>query len=93
MVAFFDELTNDIMVNIIGGSAAQAVTMGSLFIMTILVVMLLASRVDLSVAFVIISPAIIVASFSGLLPPLSFGIVVLVLAFFFSGIILAITSR
>lgn len=84
------DFLDPILGNIIGGTATQAVTMGSLFLITILVVLLLAARVELELALIIISPAVIVASFAGLLPPLAFGIVVLLIALFFAGIILAL---
>lgn len=90
-MTWLDSLMDPILGNIIGGTAGQAVLMGTLFVITILVVLLLAARIDLELALIIVSPAIIVASFSGLLPPLAFGVVVLLLALFFAGIILAIS--
>lgn len=89
-MGFFDTLLTPIFANIIGGTATQAVTMGSLFLITILAVLLLSARIDLEYVFIIISPAIITASFAGLLPPLAFGIIVLLIAIFFAGIILAL---
>lgn len=90
MLEFMDVFTDGIIANIIGGTNASAVIMASLFLITILVAILLAARLDLELAMVIVSPAIIIASFAGLLPPLSFGVIVLLLALFWSGIIMAI---
>jgi hypothetical protein len=90
MLSFLEDLTGSVMGNIIGGSQSGAVLMSTLFLITILVAILLAARLDLELALVIVSPAIVVASFAGLLPPLSFGVIVLLLAIFWSGIILAL---
>lgn len=89
-MSWINALMDPVLGNIFGGTAAQAVTMGSLFIITILVMLLLAARIDLEYAFIIVSPAIIVASFAGLLPPLAFGVIVLLLALFFTAVIIAI---
>lgn len=89
-MTWLESFMDPVLGNIVGGTAVQAVTMGSLFLITILVVLLLAARVDLELALIIVSPAVIVASFSGLLPPLAFGVVVFLLAVFFAGIILAL---
>lgn len=90
MLEFLSDFTNGFMGNIIGGPDSSAVIMGVLFLITILVAILLAARVELELAMVIVSPAIIIASFAGLLPPLSFGIIVLILAVFWTGVILAL---
>lgn len=90
MLGFLEDFSQGVMGNIIGGTDSGAVIMASLFLITILVAILLAARVELELALVIVSPAIVIASFAGLLPPLSFGIIVLLLALFWSGIILAL---
>lgn len=82
---FFDS----IMGNIIGGSGSTPVWIASLIILMILVVVLLAARVGFDVAMIIVAPGIIIASFAGLLPPISFGIIIILLAVFWAGIILA----
>lgn len=89
-MTWIDAIIDPILGNVIGGSAAQAVLMGSLFLISILVVLLLAARIDLEIALLIVSPAIIVASFANLLPPLAFGVMVFLIALFFAGIIMAI---
>jgi len=89
-MSFLNSFMDPVLGNIIGGTAAQAITMGSLFLLTILVVLLLASRIDLELALIIISPAVIAASFAGLLPPLAFGVIVLLLGIFFAAIIMAL---
>lgn len=91
-MTWLDAIMDPILSNIIGGTATQAITMGMLFIITILTVLLLASRMSLEFALIIVSPAVIVASFSGLLPPLAFGVIVLLIGFFFAGIILAMAK-
>lgn len=83
-------LVDSVLGSIVGGGATQAVTMATLFLITILAILLLAARVELELALVIISPAIIVASFSGFLPPLAFGLVVFLIGLFFTGVILAL---
>lgn len=90
MLGFLQQFSDLFMGNVIGGPDTSAVIMASLFLITILVAILLAARVELELAIIIVSPAIIIASFAGLLPPLSFGIIVLLLAIFWSGIILAL---
>lgn len=86
---FLSELSDGLLSQVIGGSASQAVAMGALFLITILVVVLLIARIDLGAALIIVSPAIIVGSFVGWLPPLAFGVSVLLIAFFFTGVILS----
>ena len=71
-MSWLTTLLGPVLGNVVGGGASQPVLVGSLFLITILVVLLLAARLDLSLALVIVSPAIIVASFGGLLPPLAF---------------------
>lgn len=90
MLSFLQQFVDAFMSNVIGGSNSSAIIMGVLFLITILVAILLAARLDLELALVIVSPAIIIASFAGLLPALSFGIIVFLLALFWSGIILAL---
>jgi len=90
MLTFLQSFTDGFMGNIIGGTDTSAVVMGTLFLITILVAILLAARVELELALIIVSPAIIIASFAGLLPPLTFGLIVLILALFWVGIILAL---
>ena len=89
-MGWLNAFTEPILNNIIGGTATQALNMGALFLLTILVMLLLTARMSLEVALIIVSPAIIVASFGVLLPPLAFGIAVLLIGLFFAGIILAI---
>lgn len=90
MLAFLENFTDGFMGNIIGGTAASATIMATLILITILVAILLAARLDLELALVMVSPAIIIASFAGLLPPLTFGIIVFLLALFWVGIIMAL---
>lgn len=90
MLEFMETFTDGVIGNIIGGTDTSAVIMAVLFLITILVAILLAARLELELALVIVSPAIIIASFAGLLPALSFGIIVLLLALFWTGIILAL---
>jgi hypothetical protein len=90
MLAFLEEFTNGFMGNIVGGTAANSVIMATLMLIVILVAILLAARLDLELALVIVSPAIIISSFAGLLPPLTFGIIVFLLALFWVGIIMAL---
>jgi len=89
-VSWFDSIIEPVLGNIVGGTAGQALLMGTLFLITILAVLLLAARIDLELALVLISPAVIVASFSGLIPPLAFGVIVFLIAIFFAGIIMAL---
>lgn len=89
-MSWFDSLIDPILANIIGGTAAQALLTGTLFVITILVVILLAARLPLDLAIIIISPAVILASFAGFLPPIAFGVMVLLIAIWFSAIILAL---
>lgn len=90
MLGFLQEFTDAFLGNVIGGSNSNSVVMATLFLITILVAILLAARLDLELALIIVSPAIIIASFAGFLPTLSFGIIVLLLALFWAGIILAL---
>lgn len=90
MVAFIDDLSGSVISNIVGGTQGDAFVMATLFLITILVAILLAARLQLELALVIVSPAIIIASFAGLLPPFGFGVIVLLLAIFWAGIIIAL---
>ena len=85
---FLTEFSDAFLSTVVGGSAGQAVQMGALFLITLLVLALLIARIDLGAALIIVSPAIWVGSFVGFLPPLAFGVIVLLIAFFFTGVIL-----
>lgn len=89
-LTFLDSIGDTVLANVIGGSVGQAVSIGALIIIILLVFVLLVSRLDLEVALIIVSPAIIVGSFVGWLPPLSFGVIVLVIGLAFAGVILAL---
>jgi hypothetical protein len=86
----FDLLTAGFLENVVGGTWAQAGLVGFLVLIVVIVAILLAARVGLEFALVIVSPAIIAASFAGVLPPLAFGVVVLLVGLFFGGVILAL---
>jgi hypothetical protein len=66
--------------------------MAALFGLTILVVILFAARLNPAIAFVLVSPAIILASVGGLLPSAVFGVSVIILAVIFTGILLSLFS-
>lgn len=89
MMEFLQVFVDGVTGNIIGGVNTDAVTMASLFLITILAAILLAARFELEMALIIVSPAVIIASFAGMLPPLAFGVMVLLLGVFFAGIIIA----
>jgi len=88
MLEFLDLFTDGVTGNIIGGAGSNAVTMATLFLIALLVMVLLSARLGLEIALIIVSPAIIIASFAGLIPQLALGIIVLILALFWAGIIL-----
>jgi hypothetical protein len=90
MLGFLESLTGLFMANIIGGPDGTSLMVATLFLITILVAILLAARLELELALVIVSPAIIIASFAGLIPPVGLGIAIVLLALFWAGIILAI---
>lgn len=85
VTTFFDS----VMGNIIGGSGSQAIWIAALIILMLLVIVLLAARLGFDVAMIIVAPGVIIASFAGILPPMSFGIIVILLAVFWAGIVLA----
>ena len=87
LTTFFDS----VMGNIIGGSGATPVWITALIIIMLCVAVLLAARVGFDVAMIIVAPGIIIASFAGLIPMLGFGIIVILLAVFWTGILLAMT--
>lgn len=89
MLEFLDLFTDGVVGNIVGGSNSSAVTMATLFLISLLVMVLLSARLGLEIALIIVSPAIIIASFAGLIPQLAFGVIVFILALFWAGIILA----
>lgn len=88
MIEVFDTFWNSVMGNIIGGSGSTPVWIAGLVILMLCVIVLLAARVGFDVAMIIVAPGIIIASFAGLLPMLSFGVIVILLAVFWAGIIL-----
>lgn len=92
MLEFLRSFSEGLTGNIVGGVGTQSVVMATLFLIVILVVLLLAARLELEVALMIVSPGILVASFAGLLPPLTFGVIVLCLALFWSGVIMAVVK-
>lgn len=75
---------------LVGGGTSSSVLIGCLVLIICLVIVLLAARLGFEVSLIIVSPGIIVASFAGFLPPLSFGIIVLLLGLFWTGLILAL---
>lgn len=83
--------TDSIMGNLIGGSGSTAVWTASLLVIMVLVAVLLTARLGFDIAMIIIAPGIVIASFAGLLPMLSFGIIVILLAVFWAGIIMALS--
>jgi hypothetical protein len=88
----FDVIAQDILGGLFGGGAAFSVPMAALFGLTILVVILFAARLNPAIAFVLVSPAIILASVGGLLPSAVFGVSVIILAVIFTGILLSLFS-
>lgn len=90
MLQFLSDFGNGVAGQIVGGTTTQAVSMASLFFIVILVAILIAARLDLEMALIVVSPGILVASFVGIIPPLGFGIVVFILGVFWAGIILAL---
>jgi len=86
----FDGVFGDVLGGLVGGGSAFSVPIAALFGLTILVVILLAARIDPSLAFVIVSPAIILASVSGLIPASVFGVMVVILGLIFTGILLSL---
>lgn len=90
MLQFLSDFGNGVAGQIVGGTTSQAVSMASLFFIVILVAILVAARLDLEMALIIVSPGILVASFVGIISPVSFGVMVLLLGLFWAGIILAL---
>ncbi len=90
MLQFLSDFGNGVAGQIVGGTTTQAFTMATLFFIVILVALLIAARLDLEMALIIVSPGILVASFVNLIPPLGFGVIVLLLGLFWAGIILAL---
>lgn len=88
----FETIFGDILGGLFGGAASFSVPMAALFGFTILVVILFAARIDPALAFVIVSPAIILASVSGMLPASVFGVSVIILGIIFTGILLSLFS-
>lgn len=75
---------------LVGGGTSSSVLIGVLVLIICLVIVLLVARLGFEVSLIIVSPGIIVASFHGFLPALSFGIIVLLLGLFWTGLILAL---
>ena len=89
----FDGLVDGVLGNVIGGSTGTAIQMGMFILFMLLVVVLLAARLDFISAILIVSPGILVAAFGGALPSPVTGIIVLFLAFVWGGIILSLFSQ
>lgn len=88
MLGFLDEFIASVAGNVIGGTSSASIELTVLFIISILVTVLLAARLELDLALVIVSPGIILASYVGILPPLAFGVVVLLLGILWAGLIM-----
>lgn len=86
----FEGFFGDVLSGVVGGGASFSVPIAALFGLTILVVILLASRLDPALAFVIVSPAIVLASLSGMLPASLFGVAVIILGLLFAGVLLSL---
>lgn len=84
-------LFDSIMGNIIGGSGNTPLWITALIIIMLCVAILLTARVGFDVAMIIVAPGIIIASFAGIIPMLGFGVMVIMLAVFWTGILLAMT--
>jgi hypothetical protein len=82
---FFD----GIMGSIIGGSGSMPVWVAALIILMLCVTVLLVARIGFEVAILIVAPGVIIASFAGFLPMMSFGVLVILLAVFWTAIILS----
>lgn len=84
---FFDSVLG----NLIGGSGSTPIWVAGLVILMLLVIVLLTARVGFDVALIIVTPGVIVASFAGYLPMMSFGVIVILLAITWAAIISALT--
>lgn len=84
--SFFGVFASDVL----GFSSVNPVWMMSLFVITLLAFGLLIARIPIQFAFIIVSPAILLGSFSGLFPALAFGVTVFLLGLFFAGVIMAL---
>jgi hypothetical protein len=90
MLEFITTFWDSVIGNIIGGSGSTPVWMAALIIIMLCVIVLLAARIGFEVAIMIVAPGIIIASFAGLIPMVGFGVIVLLLAVFWAGIILSL---
>lgn len=86
----FEGFFGDVLSGVVGGGTEFSVPIAALFGITILAVMLLSARLDPAVAFVIVSPAIVLASLSGMIPASLFGVSVIILGVIFAGVLVSL---
>lgn len=86
----FDTFFGSVFGNLVGGTGSSPIWVAGLIILMLLLVVLLTAHLGWEVSVLILTPGILVASFAGFIPSMSFGVLVIVLGIIWTGIILAL---
>lgn len=92
MIYFLEEFAAMFAAQIIGGTGALGIYITSVLLCLGLLILAVA-RFPPEIAFIITSPAIVAMSFKGWLPPITLGPAILLVALFWTGIVLAMAGN
>lgn len=93
MITFLENLAAMFAEQVIGGTGSLGIYIASVLLCLGLVILLVIARFPPELALMITSPAIVVMSFKGWLPAITLGPTIVLVAMFWTGLILAIAGK
>lgn len=92
MLGFLSDFAGRFAGQVIGLSGAPSVYLATFLLLAGLLIVFFVVRISFEAAFIIVSPAVFVLSLGGWLPEITLGAAILLMALFWTGIILAIAG-
>lgn len=92
MIYFLEEFAAMFAAQVIGGTGALGIYITSVILCLGLFIVLAVARFPPEIAFIITSPAVVAMSFKGWLPPITLGPTILLVALFWTGVVLAMAG-